>query len=447
MKLNTIFKVLSIVLIATPSFYSYAQTSKSTLSLEQLKQELSQLKNDYQQKIAALEERLNAAELETEETQESIETLEIDISQQTNQSSANTFNPSIGLILNGRFVHYNHDAEYILPGFFLGEESGSGEQGLQLGEAELNMSANVDDKFFASATIAFGDGEASVEEAYIQTTNLDNGFNIKAGRFFSDVGYLANKHIHSDNFANRPLPYQAFLGGQFGDVGIQTTWLAPTELYWESGVELYRGDSLPASGAGNSGAGMWTIFTHVGGDFNYAQSWRVGLSYLHADVNDRESHAGDLFSGDSDLWIADFIYKWSPDGNRSEQEFSIQGEYLSRNEKGYFTDARQVLDNEKINRDQDGWYVEGVYKFSRQWRIGLRTSKLNSNELPDQFTGSFLDTLEHSPTEHTFMLDWSNSEFSRIRLQMESSNFNGERSNLWLLQYIAAFGAHGSHSF
>jgi len=148
MKLTSIFKVVLVVLLTMPNFYSYAQTNKKTSSLEQLKQDLLLLKKDYQQKIIALEARLNEAELIAEETQASIEVLEIDISQQSNQASANAFNPSIGLILNGRFVNYNHNDEYALPGFFLGEESGSGEQGLQLGESELNMSANVDDKFF-----------------------------------------------------------------------------------------------------------------------------------------------------------------------------------------------------------------------------------------------------------------------------------------------------------
>ena len=124
------------------------------------------------------------------------------MSQKTNQQSANRFNPAIGVILNGRLISTPNDFEFSLPGFFPIEETGPGEQGLQLGESELNMNANVDDKFYASITLAFGE-ETEVEEAFIQTTSLGNGFNIKAGRFFSSIGYLSNKHAHSDNFANR----------------------------------------------------------------------------------------------------------------------------------------------------------------------------------------------------------------------------------------------------
>lgn len=449
MKLNKITLLLSGVLLASTSSLALAQqkSPNKAPSVEQLKKELQHLKQSYQEKIAELESRLSDIEDTNDETQESVEQLAVDVSQQGNQKAANTFNPGIGIILNGRYVSANDNFEYALPGFTVGEEAGPGEQGFQLGESELNLAANVDDKFYASATLAFGEGEANVEEAYIQTTNLGHGFNVKAGRFFSDVGYLAGKHKHTDDFANRPLPYEAFLGGQFGDDGIQATWLAPTSLYWESGVELYRGESYPAAGAANSGAGVWTAFSHLGGDIGSSQSWRAGVSYIHADVSDRESPEGDMFGGTSKLNIIDFIYKWAPEGNRVDQEFKLQGEYLMSNEQGLFNSADGSLSDAAIDRDQNGWYLEGVYRFSRQWRVGLRTSRLHADSLSPMFENSYLDDLNHSPKQHSLMLDWSNSEFSRVRLQYDNNNLNGEQNNVWILQYIAAFGAHGAHSF
>lgn len=231
-------------------------------STAELRKELNKIKLEYLKKLEQLEQRLEQAEALNEETQEDVEKLAIEVSQKGNKKSANTFNPAIGMILNGRWIAAADDFQYNVPGFFLAEEVGPGEQGLQLGESELNMSANVDDKFYASTTIAFGE-ETEVEEAYIQTTSLGNGLKLKAGKFFSSIGYLTSKHAHSDDFASRPLPYDVFLGGQYGDAGIQASWLAPTELFWESGIELFRGDSFPAAGASNSGVGAWTAFTHV----------------------------------------------------------------------------------------------------------------------------------------------------------------------------------------
>jgi len=454
MKLNKITLLLCAVLATTTSNLALADQKaphnkqKQTSSVKQLKQELQQLKQNYRDKIAELEARLSDIEDSNDDTQENVEQLAIDVSQQGNQKAANTFNPGVWMILNGRYVNYNDNFDYALPGFFLGDEAGPGEQGLQLSESELNMSANVDDKFYAWSTISFGAEGAAVEEAYLQTLNMGNGFKIKFGEFFSDIGYLASKHTHTDDFANRPLPYEAFLGGQYGDAGIQTTWLAPTDLYWESGVEVYRGDNFPAAGANNSGIGVWTAFSHIGGDIGISQSWRAGLSYLHADVTDRQSPAGDSFTGVSKLTIADFIYKWAPQGNRVDQEIKLQGEYFFRNEQGFFSAANDGnLTNESLNRDQNGWYIEGVYRFARQWRVGLRTSRLHADNLPSQFNNSFLDERDHTPTQHSLMLDWTNSEFSRIRLQLDSNNLDGNHNNVWVLQYLASFGAHGAHSF
>ena len=437
-------KILSIVLLSALCQNTYAQEKSKDTSLTQLKAELKQLKLSYQSKINDLEEKLSELEQVNEETQDSVDELAIDVSQQSNQKSANTFNPAIGMILNGQWLNSQNSTEYTLPGFFPAQEIGSGSEGFELGESELNLSANVDDKFYASATIAFGDG-AEVEEAFIQTLNLGHGFNVKAGRFFSDIGYLTNKHSHTDDFSNRPLPYQAFLGGQFGDMGIQATWLAPTDIYWETGSEIYRGDSFPAAGASHSGNGLWTVFSHIGADIGDSMSWRAGLSYLNTDVEDRATDEGDSFTGKSALWIADFIYKWSPQGNRAAQELTIQGEYLARNEQGYFSD--EVLNDAYIDTDQNGWYVEAVYRFSRQWRLGLRTSQLHSDDVDASFYGSILDPQGHTPKQQSLMLDWSNSEFSRIRLQVDHNDFNSEKDNVVILQYIAAFGAHGAHSF
>ena len=48
----------------------------------------------------------------------------------------------------------------------------------------------------------------------------------------------------------------------------------------------------------------------------------------------------------------------------------------------------------------------------------------------------------------TMMLDWSPTEFSRLRLQYASDKSRlGVTDNQWLLQYIYSLGAHGAHKF
>ena len=70
-----------------------------------------------------------------------------------------------------------------------------------------------------------------------QHTALPDGFSLRLGRFYSNIGYLNSHHAHTDNFFDRPLPYQAFLGNQYGDDGVQLRWVAPTALFLELGGE------------------------------------------------------------------------------------------------------------------------------------------------------------------------------------------------------------------
>ncbi len=442
---------LSVLVSFFVFFSNSAFSADKGKTIRQLNIELQQLKLEYLNEIRFLKDRLYKIEGAGEVIEDDLEELAIEVSQKSNQKAANSFNPSIGVILNSRLVNHDDNSNIVLPGYFLAEDVISDKQGFQLGESELSISANVDDQFYASVTIAFGDS-AEVEEAYLQTLNLGNGFNIKLGRFFSGIGYLASKHMHTDDFSNRPLVYDTFLAGQFGDDGLQTTWLASTDLYWESGVELFRGDSFPAAGAGSSGMGTLTVFSHIGNDIGDSQSWRLGLSYLQADSVQLNNDAGanfyeGYFSGKTKLVIADFIYKWAPNGNRKIQEFKLQGEYISSTKNGSYNDS--VLNDVGINYVQHGWYVESVYRISQQWRMGLRASALSSDKLSSIFNNSFLNAHGYSPLQYSLMFDWSHSEFSRIRFQYDQNRLSNENKNenIWGLQYIASFGVHGAHSF
>jgi hypothetical protein len=55
---------------------------------------------------------------------------------------------------------------------------------------------------------------------------------------------------------------------------------------------------------------------------------------------------------------------------------------------------------------------------------------------------------EHNPTKHTVMVDWSPTEFSRLRLQLaEDKSRAGVSDSQLVLQYIHSLGAHGAHRF
>jgi hypothetical protein len=434
-----------------------AQAQVNNNEISELRRMVDEMKTDYETRIAELEERLARAEraasgarLEASEAVELAEQTAIDLSSGT--SAANTFNPSIGAILGGRYADVGRGWEEI-PGFQPAGEIGTGESGFGLGEAEINLKANVDAKYFGNVTVGLHEDEGAVEveleEAWVQTMDLPAGISVTGGRFFSASGYLNGFHFHADDFADRPLPYQAFFGGRHSVDGIQARWVAPTSLLVEIGTEFDWGGSFPATANAETSAGSWTAFTKIGGDIGDSHSWQFGLSHTKSDATDRggaHAHAveggediEELFSGDSDLTVADFVWKWAPDGNTAATNFKLQGEYFRRSENGLFGDVN-------YDGDQDGWYLQGVWQFRPLWRVGLRHDVVDTdNGL--SVAGTELEDPGRDAYRNSLMLDWSPSEFSRIRMQYTSDRVFANSDNQWYLQYIMSLGAHGAHQF
>jgi hypothetical protein len=367
--------------------------------------------------------------------------------------TSNAFNPALSLILDGKYTNYSRDPrDYQISGMLLGDEAGPPPRGFSLGETELAASANVDDKFYGQVTLSISDTdqktELNVEEAFVQTTTLPDGLTAKAGKFYSEIGYLNSKHSHTWDFADQPLVYRAFLGEQFGDSGVQVKWVAPTALFVELGGEAFRGSEFPAEGAGRNGVGVYTAFAHLGGDISDAHSWRAGVSYLDADAVNRQSNLtpDDVvdFTGKSRVWIADAIWKWADHGNPKTRNFVIQGEYLHRKESG---DLAEGTATANYDGTQSGFYVQGVYQFMPRWRVGLRYDHLTSDNTVGPLPVATPLTDDRDPSRVTAMVDFSNSEFSRLRLQIADDRSRARADHQLILQYVFSLGAHGAHQF
>ncbi|KFN42953.1 hypothetical protein [Arenimonas oryziterrae] len=357
-------------------------------------------------------------------------------------SAANAFNPAISIILNGSYAHHSLNPDsYNRSGFPLAGEAGPGVQGLSLGESEIAFSSNIDEKFYGQLTLAIGseDGqdEVGVEEAYIETTSLPDGLTLRAGRFFSNIGYLNNHHAHTDNFSDRPLAYQAFLGNQYGDDGVQLKWVAPTDLFFEVGGEVMRGQNYPSGGAAHSGVGVHTLFAHAGGDVGLENSWLAGVSVLQSKTEGGE----DGFTGDNRLYVADMTWRWAPQGNSKDGGITLRGEYFVDDRDGEYVDAVDPLLNQAWTGKRHGAYVEGVWRINRTWDAGYRYDRLWAQD-----TGPVASDFD--PYRHNVMVTWRNSEFSLLRLQFSQDRPNpNDTDNAVTLQYQTALGAHGAHKF
>ena len=390
------------------------------------------------------------------------------------QRTSSAFNPAISAILQGKLHAYSQDPdEYSLPGFQMGGKAGLEPEGFNLSETELIFSANIDHLFYGQVTIGAHEDENTtefdLEEAFVDALGLPGGLSVRFGRFYSEIGYLNKFHSHAWDFHDEPLAYRAFLGRQYRDDGLQFNWVAPTDLYLRLSAETLRGDTFPGGGAHDDFGNTQNISLQIGGDVGIGNSWQLGLSQMWTEADDRagaghahgheEEGAETAFAGDSDLTIVDFVWKWAPEGNPRDRNFIFQAEYFYREEDGEvrFTegDESALLD---YKGEQTGWYAQAVYQFIRNWRAGIRYDQLSpDNELTaietagidadEAIEESGLINDGHDPERWSAMLDYSPSEFSRIRLQYNHDDSGPETNRQWTLQYIMSIGAHGAHEF
>jgi hypothetical protein len=386
-------------------------------------------------------------------------------------AAENALNPAVSLILNGIYGNLSQDpASFKINGFVpTNGEVAPPSRGLSLGESELALASNIDHMFRGTGIFSISpENEIEVEEAYIQTLALSNGFTVKAGRFFSSVGYQNQIHAHAWDFTDAPLANKVFLGNQLGDDGIQLKWVAPTPLYFDIGVEVGRGRSFPAGpqgGRDKNGFGSSNFFTTLGGDFGTGTAWQTSLSYLttspqdrtYDDVDSTGTPVTNSFSGTSKLWAFGGILKWAPNFNPTERNLKLQGEYFQRRENGNlaFDTTGGGTQTGSYASTQSGWYLQGVYQFIPMWRVGYRYDRLNAGTTSIGLVDSgaltaadFPILAAYSPTRQTVMADWSPSEFSRVRLQYaQDKSRSVATDNQVFLQYIVSLGAHGAHKF
>ena len=441
--------------------------------IKELREQFQQMKREYEQRIEALEKRLRQAEGAAQKAESAAAQAEGVAAQAGSRlASEGAFNPAVSLVLNGVYSNLSQDsARYRITGFApTGGDVAPSKRGLSLGESELALAANVDHYFRGTLIAALQpDNGIGVEEATIQSLGLSNGFTLKAGRFYSSVGYQNEIHAHAWDFTDVPLASKAFLGNQLADDGLQIKWLAPTDTFFELGAEAGRGRSFPGSNRDKNGVGASNLFARLGGDVGASTAWRLGLSHLsttaqNRNYNDFDSTGAEVnnsFNGASRLWVLDGILKWAPNGNGTDTNFKLQGEYFRRSEDGNLTynsanaAAFRGASTGTLRSAQSGWYAQGVYQFMPMWRVGYRYDRLNSGSvklgLVDSGTLSAADFPIYAPykaTRNSLMFDFNPSEFSRLRLQLASDKSRlGATDNQVFLQYIMSLGAHGAHKF
>ena len=278
-------------------------------------------------------------------------------------------------------------------GAFAGHDHGSDthglDQGLNLRPTEIRLGATIADGFGARLTAAISDeGDIELEEAFA-TANLPAGLRLKAGRFYSGIGYQNERHRHAWSFVDQNLAYRALLGEHgLSDTGLQVTWSPASHPGLQLGVEAFEGDNNERLGTrpehaehlpSRPGAPrLWTTFIKVTPLRTHDHELQLGASAAyfrshqeHHEESEPDEHALD---GDARLYGLDAVYHFDAAGPHGRGDWLVAAEYL-RAEK-HLTVADHAGNPDAIGegRDfvEDGVYLQAIYGIAPRWNIGLR---------------------------------------------------------------------------
>ena len=483
--------------ILTASAPLHAQEDVQS-QLNQIQASLRQLKGDYEQRIAALESQINQLQranaqpggvksaqrlAKTESVEEAITAVAPPPAAATPQSLPNlgqndrTLQFGASLILDAKYSAQSQNPQNAYAGTLPNGAEGI-PRGFSIGETELAISGAVDNLFRADARFVLeqtGNTTAvRTEEVYAETLGLSWGTKVKAGKYWSSVGYLNDKHPHEWDFVDLPLVYQSVFGGQLNETGAQLSWIAPTDnLLFKLGGEIAQGSTAYGqnfnSNYNQNKPRLGTLYAKTGGDVGESHSWQGGVSFVRSSTGNGSSanqatytltNSNQLnFNGNNTIWIADFVYRWAPFGNPTDRNLKLQGEMFWNQQSGSMaasdSKGNALATGSNFTQNQQGFYAQSVYQFMPKWRTAYRydrvfngTNSYGFASNPGVLSGSQLQS-GWSPYRNTVMLDWSNSEFSLIRLQLARDNAFGPGlyNNQLFLQYIMSLGAHGAHKY
>jgi hypothetical protein len=339
------------------------------------------------------------------------------------------------------------------------------QRGFNARNAEIALDGAVDPYFEGFANIVLkldndNQTEIELEEAFLQTTGLPYGLQLKGGQFFDAFGRINATHPHTWEFADSPLVNGRLLGPDgLRGVGAQVSWTLPTPWYSQLLFAVQNGRGGTAYSFRNTGEdglffGRMTIDRDASALHDMLYVPRFETSFNPSDTQTVLLGGSGAFGMNdtgsdthTEIYGADLLYKWK--SSHAEGGFPFvkwQTEAMYRR-----FEAGRGLDNlfpiEETFRDW-GLYSQVLWGFKKGWVVGIRGDYLHMQE--SAFTD---DETRQSRSRISANLTWYPTEFSKIRLQynhdfLQENDFLASRDvDSVFLQFEFILGAHGAHKF
>ena len=405
----------SVFLWATVSLV--AQTSQPTVeelnqALQELQDQLAQLKSDHSRKLAELEQRILQFSAATPQLTFEATAPPQDVTT-GGQRTLQALNPEIS-VTGDATVRYSNDSAN--PNF----------NRLNLDGFELAIQHPLDPfsqaRFFLIREEEEGRAEFDIEEAYIVWESLPGNLGLKVGRFHTNFGKLNLFHKHALPWADRDLPTLTLFGeeGLRGN-GISLSWLLPklpigdtNEISFEV---INNSNDLAFSGRGFGDplyTGRFSNYYDV--NDNAYLEWGLSVATSHWDI-DKQNR--------STVLGLDLSYRWEPLRRALYRSLELRSEF--------FYNARSRWPGGNVF----GMYTSGEYQLSRRWYGGLRY----------QFSQRLENQDDHQWALAPYATFWQ-SEWVRLRAQYDFVNKNFDKDeNRFFLQFTWSLGPHKHETY
>jgi hypothetical protein len=407
-----------------------AQTADQA-DAQAIRQEIDQLKKDFDARMLALESRLVVLEegrsAPAAPSVQAPPTAEVPAGAQGAGGPAGTL-PIYGNV--GASKIFNPDVAVV--GNFLGavgKNTINPEPALQLPESELSLQAVVDPYARADFFMSFGEEGVGIEEGFITFPTLPGGVLAKVGRMRAAFGKVNTFHTHLMPWTDRPLVTGNLTGGEEGiaDAGISIARLIPNPwIFLEATGQVFRGDSADVFKSSKRGDLSYVGHLRAYHDLTESTNLDLGLSYAYGHNDSGIDVDIDPSQFTTALYGADLTLRWRP------LQRSIYRSFVGRSE---FVWSRRQQPAGLQN--SAGFYVSGDYQLGRRWFTGVRVDR--SDRANDESAHDL---------GQSFSLTYWPSEFSQIRGQVRRIEYaEGETATELLFQFMFVIGAHGAHPF
>jgi hypothetical protein len=294
---------------------------------------------------------------------------------------------------------------------------------LEMHESEVGLQAIIDPYARGDFFLTFGEQGVGLEEGYITFTSLPGGFVAKVGKMRSSFGVVNTLHNHVLPWIDRPLVTDNLVAGEDGidDAGVSINRIlpAPKGIFLEATGQVFRGDSGDVFShtrrSDLSAVGRLRAYR----DLTESTNLDLGLSVARGHNDLGSAYRTELYDLDATL-------RWKP------LRRAIYHNFLTRTEL-IWSEREQPSSVQRAF----GFYTASDYRLNRRWTVGGRYDRSERARNAALTDSGFSAVLTYWP-----------SEFSQVRGQYRFTRYAGGRdANELLFQFIFVLGAHGAHPF